>query len=284
MSRHAGFVVRASDVAQLAIPIDARTRLLIGLETLGLPATATDVELVRQAASCIGSWLAQPRPPAPMVDQRLDVSALGSLRAERAGTRVEQWGGQKAGTRQALGIFGFLFDRGERGVHKDEIVALIWPEVALERADLAFHRTLGGLRRALMPEGRPGEAISFRNDRYYLRSDVVRGSDVGEFEWHIDAACVARDPDAVRLHLEQARRLYRGDYLGDCPFYGDSAFVEDRRQLLRGRYLDVLMALANIHERSGNRLAAAGLFREALGNGDYFPPAEHGLLPIQVSA
>lgn len=220
------------------------------------------------------------------MDDRLDVYALGSLRAERGGVRLRNWGGPKAGTRQAEAIFAFLFDRGERGAHKDEIIELIWPDVALERADLAFHRTLGGLRRTLAPTGcaPSGEAITFRDQRYHLNPELVRWSDVHEFEEQLEAACAARDPEAARPHLENARRLYRGEYLDDCPFYGDSNIVEERRQLLRGRHTDMLVALADGQERCGNRMAAAGFFREAVvGSGNQCLPAELGLLRLLAS-
>ena len=44
----------------------------------------------------------------------------------------------------------------------------------------------------------------------------------------------ATDPTAALAALTEARSLYRGEYLDDCPFYGDGAYVEDRRELLRG--------------------------------------------------
>ncbi len=296
-------------MTQVVIPVDGRTYLLLGFEPGGRPGSPTDWELVRQLRTFIGSWLAQdaerpamenhrkerrseesrPRPAirfAPAVDHRLDIYALGTLRAERGGVILRDWGGPKAGTRQAEGIFAFLFDRGERGAHKDEIIELIWPDVDLKRADLAFHRTLGGLRRTLAPSGcaQIGEAISFRNDRYHLNPELVRWSDVHEFEEEVSTACSTSEPEALRHHLETARRLYRGEYLDDCPFFGDSREVEERRHLLRGRHTDILIALADAQERRGNRTAAAHFFREALaGNGDQCPPAEQGLLRLQAA-
>ena len=35
-------------------------------------------------------------------------------------------------------------------------------------------------------------------------------------------------------------------YLDDCPFYGDGAYVEDRRELLRARYVDLLLAIGGV--------------------------------------
>jgi DNA-binding SARP family transcriptional activator len=211
----------------------------------------------------------------------LHVFALGPLRAERDGQPMQRWGGEKAGTRQAEAVFAFLFDRGERGAAKDEFVELIWPDVDMERADLAFHRTLGGLRTTLEPGRRGGDrgaAIAFHNDRYRLDPGLVAWSDVGAFEEAMAAASAAPDPDDALQHLERARSLYRGDYLDDCPFYGDSAQVEERRELLRGRYVDLLLALGERYEARGDRPAAAACFRQArLVAGAELPHADEAL-------
>ena len=195
----------------------------------------------------------------------LHVFALGSLRAELDGDPVRRWGGEKAGSRQAEAIFAFLFDRGDRGASKDEILELVWPDVDLDRADVAFHRTMLGLRSILSPGRRSrGSAgpIAFHNDRYRLDPTVVAWSDLGEFERLLADAASGTPSDALRV-LEQARALYRGDFLDDCPFYGDSAQVEDRRIDVRRRYVDVLIELGERYAQRGDRTAAAASYRQA---------------------
>lgn len=196
---------------------------------------------------------------------RLHVHALGSLHAERDGEPIRRWGGEKAGSRQAEGLFAFLFDRGERGASKDEILELIWPDVDLDRADVAFHRTMLGLRSMLQPgrreRSRPA-AITFHNDRYRLDPTVVSWSDVATYERLLGDAGRAEGDRGARL-LEEARALYRGDYLDDCPYYGDSADVEERRSELRSRQVDLLVELGRRHAARGDRPAAAACYREA---------------------
>jgi DNA-binding SARP family transcriptional activator len=208
----------------------------------------------------------------------LHVFALGSLRVERGDERIQRWGGEKAGSRQAQALFAFLFDRGERGVAKDEALELIWPDIDLERADLAFHRTLGGLRHTLDPDGRSGrQVIRFYNDRYRLDPGLVDWSDVAAFLAQLDAARASTDRPGTLRRLEQARALYRGEYLDDCPFYGDSNHVEARREALRGRCVDLLLTLGQAYEGAGDRVSAAAAYRDALAmNGDC-PPAQAGL-------
>ena len=226
-------------------------------------ATSLHKALVRHSA----------RPPG------LRVFALGPLRVERGGEAIERWGGEKAGTRQAQALFAFLFDRGERGVAKDEALELIWPDTDVERADLAFHRTLGGLRRTLDPDDGSGKhGIRFHNDRYRLDPGIIDWSDVAMFLARLDQARVATEcTENLRL-LEEARVLYRGEYLDDCPFYGDSVYVEDRRASFRGRSIDVLVALGEGYEAAGDRASAGAAYREAVAAAvDGCPPAAAGL-------
>lgn len=217
-----------------------------------------------------GAALTESLVDAASPERGLVVHALGSLRAERDGEPLRRWGGEKAGSRQAEGIFAFLLDRGERGAGKDEIIELVWPDVDLDRADVAFHRTMLGLRSMLQPGWRRREgtaAIVFHNDRYRLDAGVIAWSDVAEFE-RLLAEARGATPVAGIQALEQGRRLYRGDYLDDCPFYGDSADVEDRRVALRRRYVDLLVELGERHAERGDRPAAAECFRDAQAHAD----------------
>jgi hypothetical protein len=216
---------------------------------------------VQSRGSALTEALAGATSPPP----GLHVFALGSLRAELDGDPVRRWGGEKAGSRQAEAIFAFLFDRGDRGASKDEILELVWPDVDLDRADVAFHRTMLGLRSILKPGRRSrGSAgpIAFHNDRYRLEPSVIAWSDLGEFDRLLADAARGEPVETVGI-LEQARALYRGDFLDDCPFYGDSAQVEDRRTDVRRRYVDVLIELGERYAQRGDRTAAANSYRQA---------------------
>lgn len=219
----------------------------------------------REAVANQGSALDSVLEGARSDDHRLRVFALGPLRAERDGEPIRRWGGEKAGSRQAEAIFALLFDRGERGISKDEILEIVWPDVDLDRADVAFHRTMLGLRATLRPGRRSrrasSEPIVFHSDRYRIERGVVSWTDVAEFERLVGGAA-SDAPDGITL-LEQARALYRGDYLDDVPYVGDSAAVEDRRVQLRRGFRDLLLELAARYEARGDALPAAACRRQA---------------------
>jgi predicted ATPase/DNA-binding SARP family transcriptional activator len=219
----------------------------------------------------------------PVIEKGLRVSALGPLIVERSGLAVSDWGGPKAGSRHALAIFAFLMDRGDRGVTKDEFIEVLWPDAEVRQGDLNFHRTLGGLRSTLA-SGPAGEAagepqtVKFSNGRYRLAPAIVGWLDVAEFQQRLLSAVEATDAMSAIRGLESARVLYRGDYLDDCPLYGDSPFVEERRRFLRGRLVDALVDLGRRYEARREDNLASARFREALtvSDGDC-PSAVEGL-------
>ena len=200
---------------------------------------------------------------APQELAGLRIRALGPMHVDRDGKRIQRWGGDKAGSRQAQAIFAFLVDRGAAGITKDEAVELLWPEMTIKRGDLAFHRTLGGLR-AVLDEGRQsGNVISYEHGRYRLAPGIVEWSDVDAFEQLIDDAARLAPAERAAM-LEEAHDLYRGDLFDDCPFYGDSAAVDARRAYLRGRYEDLLVDLGDLYETLEDGSMALARFRQAL--------------------
>jgi GAF domain-containing protein len=230
--------------------------------------------------------------PPPSTDDRrgLRVYALGPLRAERDGEPIERWGGDKAGTYQAEALFAFLFDRRGRGLSKDEAEDLIWPDLDMERADTAFHRTISALRRTLEPglrRANESRTLTYHHERYWLDPSAVAWCDADAF-----AAAAERghtllrqgDTEAARAAFEQGLALYRGDYMDDCPFFGDSTHVEGRRAELRGQRLDALLALGAAYERLKLAGEAATCYRRALTAADgECPRAEEGLARLQAN-
>jgi hypothetical protein len=107
---------------------------------------------------------------------------------------------------------------------------------------------------------------------------------VAAFLARLDQARVATErTESLRL-LEEAHALYRGEYLDDCPFYGDSVLVEERRASLRGRAIDLLIALGEGYEATGDRASAAAAYREAVAAAaDGCPPAEAGLVRLAAT-
>jgi tetratricopeptide (TPR) repeat protein len=99
--------------------------------------------------------------------------------------------------------------------------------------------------------------------RYRLAPALVHWSDVAAFEERLDTPAGPEGRERITA-LENARDLYRGDLFDDCPFYGDSAYVEERREYLRGRFGDLLVELGDRYAELGDVATAAARYRQAL--------------------
>lgn len=224
-------------------------------------------ELARQAAATRTTSGQQLTPAAT---DGLRVYALGPLRVERNGEPVTRWGGDKAGTYQAEALFAFLFDRRGKGITKDEAEEVIWPDLEISKADTAFHRTINALRRTLEPglrRGNESRTVLYHHERYWLEPAAVAWTDVDAFRAAAEEGASLfhqeRLEDAVTL-LEQALALYRADYMDDCPFFGDSIYVEEQRAVLRAQCIEVLLMLGVFYEAQGRSGAAGSAYRRAL--------------------
>ncbi len=173
---------------------------------------------VQSRGSALSEALADASSPPP----GLHVFALGSLRAELNGDPVRRWGGEKAGSRQAEAIFAILFDRGDRGASKDEILELVWPDVDLDRADVAFHRTMLGLRSD--PQAGAAEPRIDRTDRLPQRPIPART--IGRGLERLGRVRTA----PVRCGPGRPGRGRRGPGAGACPL---SRRLPGRLPLLR---------------------------------------------------
>jgi DNA-binding SARP family transcriptional activator len=225
----------------------------------------------------------------PHTGKGLHVYALGPLRVERDGETITRWGGSKAGTYQAEALFAFLFDRRGKGVSKDEVAEVIWPDLEIDKSDGAFHRTLAALRRTLEPNLRRGnlsKAILYHHERYWLEPDFVVWCDIEAFLAAAERGLTRLRQDSSQqalVDLEYADDLYRGDYMDDCPFFGDSAYVEEQRAVLRACYVDVQLALGVAYEAQGKAGEATSAYRRALAlNPDGCPSAVQALERLQV--
>ncbi|MEO7912650.1 MAG: BTAD domain-containing putative transcriptional regulator [Roseiflexaceae bacterium] len=244
--------------------------------------------LVAQAAEAARA-AALPPIPAAEPAHGLRVYALGPLRVERDGERIERWGGEKAGTYQSEALFAFLFDRRGRGVTKDEAEEVIWPDLDMDKSDTAFHRTISALRRTLEPglkRGNESKLVTYHHERYWLDPAAMAWCDADAFGIAAERGHTLLrhgDLEEARTLLAGALELYRGDYMDDCPFFGDSSYVEGRRTELRDQRIDALLALGMVYERLEQSGEAVTCFRRALAAADgECARAEEGLARLQV--
>jgi predicted ATPase/DNA-binding SARP family transcriptional activator len=241
----------------------------LALELLG-PAPG---EAIPETALAAEPGLGEPAPaPRSARTVELRILALGPLeirRGERLVTAPE-WGSAKP--RELL---LHLLEHPE-GRTKEQIGLALWPESSPAQLRSSFHFALHHLRRAL---GRPGW-IRYEHDRYRFDSSLDHEYDVERFEAHLDRAERLRRErppklDEATRELEEAVHLYRGDFLEDSAF---GTWQEERRDELRRRHEEALLALGELLLDAGRCREAAEAYRRALAHDNLLEVAHRGLM------
>lgn len=166
------------------------------------------------------------------------LGTLGGLWLEKDGQRVEG-----AGLRR-LGLLAAVAAAGERGVTRDRLLLLLWPDSTEAKARHALAQALHAIRRDLGADViRPGPA-TLLIDPTYLTSDFSEFQD----------AIAANDP-------ERAVALYGGPFL-DGYYIPEADEFERWAEVERGRLRDLAMGAL---EASANRATAAGRLQDAVG-------------------
>jgi DNA-binding SARP family transcriptional activator len=156
--------------------------------------------------------------------------------------------GGAAGQRRPLALLLLVATGGNRGVSRDKLMSLLWPESDDEHARSALRQTLHSLRRDL---GLPELFVGTTDLRL---NAALLPSDVAEF----DAAIAHGDSQrAVALY---AAPLADGFHLSKAPEF--ERWLEDERRLRAQQFATAIERLADDATRRGDPEEAAALWRK----------------------
>lgn len=185
-----------------------------------------------------------PPPTTRSLPAVIRIQTLGSLsvRGDNGGPLA----GAAAQPRR-MAVLALLARAGERGMSRDKMLALLWPDFDDERGSRTLAQALYALRKDLLAE----DAIIGSKE---LRFDAALvSSDVGEF-----ASAVARGDDA------RAVEIYAGPFLDGFHLSGADEFtrwVERERAALAQDHARALEALARRALANGNASVSVGWWR-----------------------
>jgi DNA-binding SARP family transcriptional activator len=173
----------------------------------------------------------------------LRINALGGLFVAKDGRVLA---GAAAQPRR-LAILGLLARAGDRGMTRDKLMALLWPDADEERGRKALTQALYALRQDFGAE----EAVTGVKD-LRLNPELVQ-SDVGEFTEAL-----------AHGQLERAVACYGGPFLDGFHLPGADEFerwVETEQSALSHDYGEVLRRLAPGATQAGDLGAAVGWWK-----------------------
>jgi DNA-binding SARP family transcriptional activator len=128
-------------------------------------------------------------------------------------------------------LFFLLLHSGPR--RREQLVTMLWPDIAPEKAQAALHTAVYRLRRAVQRD-----LVVLHDGVYRLNTEFVTGYDVRQFEQLIKRADAGDGTDAMAL-LQRAADLYKGAFLQDI----DADWCRVERTRLERDYMTVLERL-----------------------------------------
>ncbi len=176
---------------------------------------------------------------------------------------------RRSGQGYPTGLLALIAAAGERGVRRERLIALRWPESENAAARHRLSDTLYALRQKIGTDGVIATGDLLRINLSAVRVDAI------EFEQAVGAGDPAR---AVRLY---AGRFLEGFHLDSREFQG---WMDQERARLSGLYARALETLARGAESAGDPAGAARWWEKLLAEDPFRTPVALGLMHSLTAA
>lgn len=155
-------------------------------------------------------------------------------------------------TKKAQELFAYLFHLQGKGVSKDVLIELLWPEAGAKNAIALFHTTLYSIRQVFSQEGLE-DLIAYEKKKYFLKMHLV-DSDLEELTSYF------KNPKACEEEPERIMRLYPGSYMGNSGYLWSYGMTKE----LENEYFKVLQSGAAKRIRQKQPEAAVPFLRRII--------------------
>jgi LuxR family maltose regulon positive regulatory protein len=208
---------------------------------------------------------------------RLRLQTLGGFRLWRDGVLVEEtaWEGH-----QPQLLLKAIITRALKGVPKDVLMEDLWPEASPDLAEKNFKVNLHRLRKVL----EPAMDKTFGASYVHLKANLVSLDpelcqvDLNEFLALCKNGEQKEEQGEIKAAIalyKQALELYGGDFLQEELYH---PWVDEKREELRGRFLDLLYRLARVFEAQGSVLKAIDCYHKVVQTDPLAEPAYRKLM------
>ncbi|XDD51667.1 BTAD domain-containing putative transcriptional regulator [Leptospira sp. WS92.C1] len=211
-------------------------------------ATVSDIEFEKDVDLTYSRITASQKEPDPIF-----IRALGNLEFEKGGVRIPRT--EISSKKKMLKLIKILLIRFETGVHREEILELLWPGMTDKNALNGLYALCFRLRRIFENP----EALIFSEDRLFFRQDFVQ-TDFQMFEKYYDCGTTALrrgDTEQAIQEFRSAREFYRGDFFEFDLYFPES---EIRREYIRNSLIEIFRFLC---EQDEQRKEMEGLLEDS---------------------
>ena len=212
------------------------------------------------AVAVIFLWKGEEKQAGPSPEPALRIFTLGRFGVAARGRRlaVENWK-----RKQAVTLLKYLVARLGHPVHRETLTEYLWPDVDEKQGRKRLKVTVYFLRRQLRAAGLPDDVVQTVGTSYVLNDETV-WVDAEAFQRLVaEGSTLQREQrwDESLNVYEEARHLYRGDYMEE-DIYVDWCAAE--RERLREIYLEALAGTVDCHAVHGHHAEAVQVCRTAL--------------------
>lgn len=172
----------------------------------------------------------------PFAPPTLIIQTLGKARVEMGGILVTRSDWQTPMAPEML----FLLLAHPKGLTKEEIGAILWPDRSPQNLKVNFQKTIYRLRRALDQDV---VVYDETTGRYHFNWELDYRYDVDAFRDRLQEAKKAGDAAGRVAAYEEALRLYRGPYLPEA----EGTWVMPEREALAEAHRQASLALARLY-------------------------------------
>ena len=182
----------------------------------------------------------------------LRIYVLGQFRIEcRNGSDWQTITSRMWQRRRARALLGCLLSNAGRRSGREQVMEAIWPDLDIETAANRLNGAVHEVRQILEPEiTKPAtsQLLRLEQDVLQLASASQIWVDADIFEGLLNKANVTSDLSQAEQILEEAARLYGGDYLLEELY---SEWAATRRESLRRGWIGLLLNLAELRASRG---------------------------------
>jgi predicted ATPase/DNA-binding SARP family transcriptional activator len=193
-----------------------------------------------------------PRVEGNLYNPVLRIYLLGQLRIERKnGNEWETVTSRTWHRRRARALLGCLLSSSGRRSGREQAMEALWPDLDIETAANRLNGAVHEVRQVLEPQiTRPSASRMLRLERDILVLADANSIwvDADEFESLLTKANATTDAEQVEQLLEEASKLYAGDYLIEELY---SEWATPRRESLRRGWMGLLLKLAELRVARG---------------------------------
>ena len=199
----------------------------------------------------------RPSGPLGISTPSLRIYLLGQFRVERrVGGEWQTVTNRTWHRRRARALLGCLLSNPGRRLGREQAMEALWPDLDIETAANRLNGAVHEVRQILEPEiTRPAASRMLRLERdvLILGDSSQIWVDAEAFESLLNKANASADAEQAERLLEDAARLYGGDYLLEELY---SEWAAPRRESLRRGWMGLLLKLAELRATRGSLSSA----------------------------